>query len=155
MKKSTFVSLLVALVLPLLAGCVNDAASMQIDGKEHSLSLVREQKWIWEQNLDLSVVVTRMPDCQRRHHLKSSPISLASVDVFSADTETFFLKQGSRVYSVETRTCESFQELGEIPADIKVLKYGTFRESKGQFAFIEDPSLPVISGQERPSAVPR
>lgn len=145
-----FASVMVAIVvLPLMAGCVNDAASMQIDGKEHSLSLVREQKWLWEKTLQLSVVVTRMPDCQRRHHLRSSPISQASVDVFSADTETFFLKQGVRVYSVETKTCESFQELGEIPPNIKVQRFGTFKESNGQLAFFQDRSSEGVPGVER------
>jgi len=126
---------LAMLSLPMFAGCVSDAASLQIDGKEHSLSLVREQKWLWEQQVELFVVATRMPDCQRRHRLKSSAISASSVEVYSPDAVTFFLRQGGRLYSVETRTCETFRELSEAPATGLGQKLGVFKELKGQFAF--------------------
>ena len=144
--KSKMVSIAFAIVsLPMLAGCVSDAASLQIDGKEHSLSLVREQKWLWEQQVELFVVATRMPDCQRRHRLRSASISASSVEVYSADAVTFFLRQGGRLYSVETRTCESFRELSEPPATGLGQKLGVFKELKGQFAFAAEP---VSSGAQ-------
>ena len=53
-----------------LAGCGStDMASMPIQGSDHSLTLVREKPYAWSAGWDLAVVVTRMPDCQRRHHL--------------------------------------------------------------------------------------
>lgn len=129
------------LLLPILSGCVNDAASFQIDGKEHSLSLVREQKWIWESQVDLFVVVTRMPECQRRHRLRNAAINASAVEVYSPDAMTFFLRQGGRTYSVESRTCEGFRELPEAQAGGLGLKLGVFRESKGAFIFVEEPAF--------------
>ena len=140
MRKMKYRFVLPILYLPLLTGCVSDAASFQIDGKELSISLVREQKWIWEPRLDLSVVVTRMPDCQRRHHLKSAPLSAFAVEIFSLDAVTFFLKQGGRTYAVETETCERFRELSETPVGGIGQKYGTFRDVNGDFKFIEEPA---------------
>lgn len=127
---------LAILAVSALAGCVSDAASLQIDGKEHSLSLVREQKWIWDQQLDLFVVVSRMPDCQRRHRLRSASLGENKVDVYSPDAVTFFLRQADRIYSVESQTCEGFKELAETPAAIGQL-LGTFKEVKGVLAFVE------------------
>ena len=128
-------------VLPLLAvllsGCVNDGASLQIDGKEHSLSLIREQKWLWEDNVDLFVVASRMPDCQRRHRMRSAPLDDVVVEVYSPDAVTFYLRQGGRTYSIETATCEGFRELSDAPANLGG-KIGTFRESRGGFQFQEE-----------------
>lgn len=141
--------LLPLLALALLAGCVSDAASLQIDGKEHSLSLVREQKWLWENTVQLAVVATRIPECQRRHRMKTASIANAIIDVFSADAATFTLKQGNRYYSVETTTCEAFKELAEAPAD-PGLRLGTFKEVDGKFSFVENPA--AFSTTEAPTA---
>lgn len=151
MKMNLAAPLCVVLLLPVLAGCVNDAASLQIDGKEHSISVVREQKWFWEDKVELFVVVTRMPDCQRRHHLKTAPIATASFDVFSPDAVTFYLRQGGRTYSVETKTCESFRELSGAPDSGMGLKIGVFKEVGGQFTFVEEPASPDAATAPAPS----
>lgn len=135
---------LAQLVLPLVAvfslgGCINDAASLQIDGKEHSLTVVREQGLPWEKRVDLYVVVARMPDCQRRHRLKSSGISASAVDVYSPEIGTYYLQQGGRTYSVETSTCEGFRELNEPPTTGLGPKIGTFRTVSGEYRFVDAP----------------
>ena len=57
-------TLLVAAALPLLAGCVNDAASYMIGGDRHNaITLMRTQKWPWDDTVVLSVVAERQPDC--------------------------------------------------------------------------------------------
>ena len=127
------------LALPVLSGCVNDAASMQIDGKEHSISVVREQKWLWEQRVDLYAVVSRMPDCQRRHRLKNSSIASSGFEMYTADYETFYLQQANRTYMVETKTCEGFRELTETPSAGIGQKIGAFKEVGGQYKFVEEP----------------
>lgn len=143
MKSITFARLLPLIALPWLGGCINDAASFQIDGKDHSLSVMREQKWPWEKRVDLFVVVSRMPDCQRRHHLKSSSISSSTVEVFSSNTVSFYLRQGDRLYVVETNTCEGFRELAEPPTTGLGQKVGTFTESAGEFHFVNEPEAKV------------
>ena len=152
MKPKTVLSMLLVATIPLLSGCVSDAASLQIDGKEHSLSIVREQKWIWENRVELFVVVTRMPDCQRRHRLKTAPIAAASFDVFSADFVTYYLKQGVATYSVETKTCETFRELSEAPPAGLGQQIGSFREVAGKFSFVELPAVATDSAASSSTA---
>lgn len=136
-KFAQFVVPLVAIVS--LSGCINDAASLQIDGKEHSLTVVREQSLPWEKRVDLYVVVARMPDCQRRHRLKSAGVSASAVDVYSPEIGTYYLQQGGRTYSVETATCEGFLELNEPPATGLGQKIGSFRPVGGEYRFVEVP----------------
>lgn len=134
----------VALLLPFIAlsslsGCINDAASLQIDGKEHSLTVVREQSLPWEKRVDLFVVVARMPDCQRRHRLKSAGISASAVEVYSPEIGIYYLQQGGRTYSVETATCEGFRELNELPATGLGPQIGSFRAVGGEYRFVDAP----------------
>lgn len=152
MKSITVARLLSLIALPLLGGCINDAASFQIDDKDHSLSLMREQKWPWEKRVELSVVVSRMPDCQRRHHLKSSNISSATVEVFSPGGNSFYLQQGGRLYVVETNTCEGFRELTDPPSTGLGQKIGTFTESAGELRFMDEPAAKVVDAT--PETVP-
>jgi hypothetical protein len=128
-------------LLALLAGCISDGAAWQIDGKEHSISLVREQKWIWDKRLDLFVVATRMPDCQRRHRLKPATIAGLEVEVFALGDNAFHLRQGGRVYRLETQTCEGFQALDKAPDGAALgTPAGSFRTSGGEFKFVEAPA---------------
>lgn len=140
MKSISSIRLLSLLALPLLGACVNDAASLQIDGKDYSLSVMREQKRPWEKRVELFVVVSRMPDCQRRHHLKSSSISSSTIEVFSPDVDSFYLQQGGRLYFVETDTCEGFRELAEPPVAGLGQKIGTFTDAAGNFRFVKEPA---------------
>lgn len=126
------------LPLVLLSACVNDAASLQIDGNQHSLSLVREQKWPWDKRVDLFVVVSRMPDCQRRHRLNSAAINASAVEVFSPDANNFYLLQGGRYFYVETRTCESFRAMAEVPPSGVGEKLGVFREVGGKYTYEDE-----------------
>lgn len=135
-----FATLLLPLIaLSSLSGCINDAASLQIDGKDHSLTLVREQRLPWEKRVDLFVVVARMPDCQRRHRLKSAGISASVVDVYSPEMGNYYLQQGGRTYSVETATCEGFRELNEPPATGLGPRIGSFRAVGGEYRFVDAP----------------
>ena len=137
MKKTTLALLPMAI---LLAGCISDGAAWQIDGKEHSISLVREQKWLWEKKLDLFVVATRMPDCQRRHRLRPATIAGLEVEVFALPDNVFHLRQGNRVYRIETQTCEGFQVLEQAPAEAELgALAGTFMSSGGEFRFVPPP----------------
>lgn len=141
-----FANLVLPLVAPIvLAGCINDAASLQIDGKEHSLTVVREQSRPWEKRVDLFVVVARMPDCQRRHRLKSAGISASGVDVYSPEIGTYYLQQGGRTYFVETSTCEGFRELGEQPAAGVGAKVGSFKAVGGEYRFVAEPAPGGVS----------
>jgi len=124
------------LCLPLLAGCVNDSISMIIDGPSHAISLVRGQKLFWEKKMDLEIIVTRLPDCQRRHHLQPAVVSSGfKVEVYDLGQNTFLLDEGGKLYVTETRTCLGFQQLSAPPAEGKGELLGAFREEQGQLVF--------------------
>lgn len=102
------------LLLPLLAGCEDLRATFEINGVAHSLSLIRVTGMPWEKMAEYSVVASRMPDCTRRHAMsKASPNS--RVEVYSPGNDAWILKQNSRMYVVETRTCEGFAKLDAAP----------------------------------------
>ena len=53
--------LLILAAVPLLAACEYEGAAYLIEGKDHSISLVREQRWFWSSEVEQAVVVSRMP----------------------------------------------------------------------------------------------
>lgn len=133
MKKLT----LLLPLLPVLGGCINDGIAMRIDGPEHAVSLLREQKLFWEKKVDLEVVVARLPDCQRRHKLKPAAISSKfQVDVYMTGPNNFLLEQGKNLYSVETQTCQKFEKLDAPPEGGMGEQVGVFREEKGKLVFV-------------------
>ena len=127
---------LLAIAVPLLSACINDGASFQIEGKEHSISFLREQKWFWDPQVRLAVVATRMPECQRRHHLDPAPVKQAAVEVWRTGSTTFILKQADKLYLVETQTCEGFRKLGEPPPGGLGERMGAFTDEGGALRFV-------------------
>lgn len=124
-------------LLPILGGCINDSIGMRIDGPEHAVSLVREQKLFWEKKMDLEVVVARLPDCQRRHKLQPAAVSPNfKVEVYMTAPNSFLLEQGKYLYAVETQTCQKFAKLDEAPKDGKGELVGVFREEQGKLVFV-------------------
>lgn len=137
-------------LLPLLGGCIDDAASWQIDGREHALTLIREQTWFWVPTVQLYVVAARLPDCQRRHKLTPASASQATVEVFMAGENTYVLRQGARLYVIETTTCEGFRQLDAEPPGGIGIKVGTFRESGDRLRFVVE----AVPAKEAPVADP-
>lgn len=139
---------LTAALLPLLlSACVSDGASVQFDGKEHSLSLMREQKWLWDPTINLSVVATRMPECQRRHPLKPVSSAATRIAVYALDDTVFLLEQGDRLYEIETQTCEKFRVLKEAPAGGKGELLGEFKVVDDVFKFVDAPAPKAEAGK--------
>jgi hypothetical protein len=54
-----------------------------------------------------SIVAARMPDCQRRHEIGAGGAD-SRVEVYAPGNDAWILKQGKRMYVVETRSCEGF-----------------------------------------------
>jgi len=128
---------LLALCLPVLSGCVNDTIAMVIDGPSHAISLVRAQKLFWEKRMDLEIIVSRLPDCQRRHALQAAAVSPGfKIEVYGLGDDTYLLDQGGRLYLTETRTCQGFQTIAAPPAGGKGDLLGVFREEHGQLVFV-------------------
>ena len=136
MWRALFVALLGAIVL---AGCGSQQAGYQITDNEHSLSITRSQQYpgaTW----DTWLVVSRFPDCVRRHELKSTGDKF-KMDVYRFEPGVFVLNQGKRWYAAETKTCRS-QMYKEAPPEPGVL-VGTFQIKGEELVFV---------GLEKPAA---
>lgn len=130
--------LLPLLSLPLLAGCINDAAAYRIDGREHAISVSREQNFFWEKTVKFAVIAARLPDCQRIHLLDPAPRD-TPVELWQPGPGTFILKQGASYFLTETQTCKGFQKLPGAPQEGMGDKLGVFAEKDGILAFAAEP----------------
>lgn len=126
------------LAVPLLSACVDDRASWSIDGtREHALSVIREQPLFWDKKVNLYVVVSRMPACNRRHALGAGSEN-TRVEIYQVPSGAFVVKAGKRMYATESQTCESWARLEEEPAEGLGELRGVFRVRNGQFAFFAE-----------------
>lgn len=127
--------LLPLLAAPVVAGCVNDSASYQNENGTQILTLVRQQRWLWDKKVEAAMVVSRLPDCQRRH--KMGLISpQARVDLWQPGPGTFLIHQGRNLYLTETQTCEGWQKQETEPPGGMGEKLGTFLPKEGEFRFV-------------------
>ena len=123
---------------PLLAACVNDTASYAIGGNtDHTLSLVREQPVFWNDKVNLTLIVARMPNCVRRHSLGSGS-ARTLVEVWQVPSGAFILRAGNRMYAAETHTCEGFARLDADPVTGMGELRGVFRQRNGRLAFVQE-----------------
>ncbi len=123
-------------VLPLtllLAGCEIEPAGYLIDGGNHSLTVERKKPYFWSSGWELDLVVTRYPDCQRRHALKKTGEKVR-VDLYRVEPGAFILNQGNNWYVAETRDCR-FQQFKEEPDEAGEF-IGSFRPKGGVFSFV-------------------
>lgn len=123
-----------------LAACGNsDVATLPIQGSDHSLTLVREKPYIWSDGWELALVVSRMPDCMRRHHLKKAGDGSFKMDVFRSEQGAWILRQGKRWYVADTESCQ-LQQFEEKPAAPGTL-VGSFEDKSGTLKFVQSPDL--------------
>lgn len=121
-----FASTVGCLLVPLfLVACSDQRASAEIEGSAHSLSLVRITTWPWEKSAQYSIVAAHMPDCQRRHAIGEAPLD-AKFEVYSPGNNAWIVKQGARMFVVETRSCEGFAPLDKVPESGLGTLFGTF-----------------------------
>lgn len=130
--------LLPLLLLPVLLACSDDRASFPIATSDHALSLIREKRFFWSKTAVYSIVAARMPDCMRRHKMASASL-LAKWEVYSPGNNAWILKQGNRMFVVETRTCEGFAKLEAVPEEGTGPLMGTFQSKGGVLSFVPAP----------------
>jgi hypothetical protein len=97
--------LLLLLLPPLLAGCVNESASYVIAGNDHSLTLVVTQDYFWSKQAGLRLIASRLPDCQRQLDLGKAPLADLNVELFSTGEDQFLLRADDEMWQVQTRDC--------------------------------------------------
>ena len=127
---------LVCILLSLgVAACSDTRATYEIKGTAHSLSVLRVQDVFWKKTAKYSVVASRMPDCMRRHAMSEAPLD-AAIDVYAPGNDAWILKQGERMYVVETRTCEGFAKLDKAPASGLGERVGRFEVKNDALVFV-------------------
>ena len=127
------------LVLPVLfasvlAGCENSATAYKIDGKDHALMLVREQRWAWSDAIAQAVIAARLPKCQRRVAIWPGNGSGPDMEVYEAGDRLWALQQGRRWYLASTEKCQ-VQDWNDPPASPPGPLVGSFRMRDGVMVF--------------------
>lgn len=102
--------LLPPLLAPLLlAGCVNDSASYQLEGNDHALTVRVIQDYFWSKDATLRLTAARMPDCQRQMELGKVPVSGLEIELFESGPNLYTLRAGEDVWQVETQGCTELE----------------------------------------------
>lgn len=137
MKRSMWKLGLLLLLSGVLAGCEGDSASYMIGGnRDHALTLFRDKPWPWS-DWELNIVVSRLPECMRRHPLKAAPGDGAfKLEIYRSLEGGFILRQGKRWYVAETEKCQ-LQQFKEPPAEPGEL-IGSFSDKSGLLKFTTD-----------------
>ncbi|QID17025.1 hypothetical protein G3580_04830 [Nitrogeniibacter mangrovi] len=124
----------IPLLAVLLTGCENSGTAYMIDGKDHALILVREQRWFWSDKIDQAVVASRLPDCQRRVAIWPGNASGPPMDIYEAGYRLWALHQGTRWYLASTDKC-LVQDWKDPPASPPGPQVGTFLMRDGTMTF--------------------
>ena len=139
-------SLLPIFLTAFLAACVNDGTAYDIRGdRQHSISVLREQPFFWDKTVHFFVILSRMPDCTRRHEMADgTPTSV--IDVFQVPSGAYILQLGSRYFAAEIETCEGFAEINDLnaqgePKDGTGLYRGRFHTKDGAWTFTKAQDL--------------
>lgn len=95
------------LLIPLLlAGCVKQSASYYPDQERTRAVTVRaEQEYFWDKNITLTLVVSRLPDCQRAIPMAKVPKDDVAVELFATADNVYTIRSGAQVLQVELQDC--------------------------------------------------
>jgi hypothetical protein len=135
---------LALLLLPLLVACSDQRVSFEIQGSAHALTLIRVTSLPWDKTAEYAIVAARMPDCMRRHPLGKASLS-TRVEVYSPGNDAWILKQGARLFVVETRTCEGFAKLDKVPDEGLGALMGAFEVRSGTLVFTAAPKADPVA----------
>jgi len=144
-----------AALLTQLSGCgSSDAASYQISGASHSLSLLREKQLAWDSEWSVALVTTNNPECMRRNKLQPAPDGEFKADLYRSLEGNYILKQGNNWYVTETQKCrlQQFKEAPREPGNL----LGSFEIKDDMLQFVPAANPPVAApapqNQERAPA---
>lgn len=124
--------LLIPLAAALLAGCIDNAASYS-DAADHSLSIHAEQAYFWDRALNLELIASSLPGCQRRYPLGKMPADQVNVTLYANGNGVYTLQAGSKLWQVETNTCTELAP----PAAANGQAVGTFRMIGNKIVFVQ------------------
>ena len=97
---------LIILTPLLLAGCVKQSASYYVsDARDHAITVRAEQEYLWDQNITLSIVAARFPDCQRAITLQKVAKPDVVVELFTSGDNVFTVRSGDELKQFEMQGC--------------------------------------------------
>ncbi len=136
MKQLAWLPLLLVLFL---TACENSGASFMINGdRDHSISLLREQRWFWSGEVEQTLVPARLPTCQRRVQIDPDSKNFTEMKLYQNDTRLFVAQQGVQWWAVGTEACQ-VQKFKTPPADPGDL-VGSFQRKEGELVFVPAPA---------------
>ena len=134
---------LAVLSLVCLTACENQAASRMIGGsKEHSISLVREQRWFWGDAVDQKLVISRFPECQRRFEIDPGKVGEPGLELYGVSDMLYLAHQGPSWYAVGTEECQ-LQKYDRPPDPVPGTLLGRFTQQDGRLVFEAAKGLPA------------
>ena len=98
--------ILIAALLPGLSACENRSVGVPIEGRDHSLALIREQKAFWSDEVEQRIVVSRLPDCVRRVSIHPTSTAMPPLEIYEAGFHLWALFQSGRWYLASTDDCK-------------------------------------------------
>ncbi len=97
---------LIVLTPLLLAGCIKQSASYYVsDARDHAITVRAEQEYVWDQNITLTVVASRYPDCQRAIKLQKVAAPELVVELFTTGDNVFTVRSGDELMQFEMQGC--------------------------------------------------
>lgn len=133
MKTRVLAALSLLMILG-LTGCENDAASLEIDGKDHSISLIREQRWFWRDEVEQTFVPARLPECQRRYPILPGKKAFVKIDIYEVQPMLYLANQGKDWYVIGTEKCQVQPYKDTVPSP-PGRALGSFVRKDGQLSF--------------------
>lgn len=143
---------LILLSTTMLSACVNDSASYVIDGNLHAISLRGHQEYFWDEQLTLTLVATHLPDCSRQLPLGQVPISEFDVELYQSGADGYILRQGKKIWGVETARCTLLDEPGKAALGAKLGAFKIGNDSKLVFEEAPAAAAPAVATPAAPAA---
>ena len=150
--------ILLVLICLMLTACVDDSASYYVDGatKNHALTLHRAQPHFWGGDIDVELILSRWPDCQRRLVLAQMPADEVEIELLSAGDNVWTLRAGKQLWQVETQSCTQYADVKGDPGEL----IGVFRVDGDKLVFEAavsapaDAAAPAAPAAAAPGALP-
>ncbi|MCX9157896.1 hypothetical protein OPU71_17365 [Niveibacterium sp. 24ML] len=123
-----------------LAGCENNAAAFEVEGRNNAITLVRERNYIWSDEVKQALVVARFPQCQHRWEIVPGNPSGPKMSIFAVRDGVFVGVQGKHWYAIGMEKCEvsKMEPTGETPPGQLI---GVFRRKDDVLVFELDPAV--------------
>ena len=109
----------------------------------------RAQEHFWNAEVSVEMIMSRLPDCQRRLVLEQSPADEVEVELYSNGDNVWTLRSGKQSWQIDTQTCTQYAEAKGDPGEL----VGVFRDENGKLAFAAAVAVPATPGGAEAPAV--